>query len=76
MFWIGYAVCLLFPIPFINSTIISLWSAYGSKIMGFFTVSNAEVLATEAVTAIETIGKTPATNTVAAVAPATTTKSA
>lgn len=23
---IGYIICVLFPIPFVNSTIISLWS--------------------------------------------------
>ena len=55
-FWIGYVFAVLFPIPFINSTIISIWSVYGSKIKGLFTVSTAETIVSEAITSIETIG--------------------
>ena len=28
----GYAAAVLFPIPFLNSSIIALWAMFGSKI--------------------------------------------
>jgi len=55
-FWVGYAPSVLFPIPFLNSSIISLWSAYGAKIMSLFTISAVETEVSDAVAAIEAVG--------------------
>jgi len=46
MFWLGYAICVLFPIPFLNSSIISLWSKFGSKIINLFSSTEATIVTT------------------------------
>jgi hypothetical protein len=54
-FWIGYVVCVLIPIPFVNSTIIGLWSKFGSGIVSAFKslTSSAEASVENSVVSVE-----------------------
>jgi hypothetical protein len=42
-FLAGYALAVLFPIPFLNSGIISLWAMFGSQIMSWIKGSTGPV---------------------------------
>jgi hypothetical protein len=61
---VGYAVCVLFPVPWLSSAILTFWGAFGSKIMSFFKTVETDV---------ETEVQTSTTATVAPVAPTSTT---
>jgi len=75
LFWLGYALCLLFPLPFVNSYIISLWSKFGSNIVSFFkglvgkTSSEVSTLVSNTVSTIENDVVTTATVSVTNVTP-------
>lgn len=50
--FIGYATAVLFPVPFLNSTIIAAWSKFGSKITALISGTTTTV-ETTVETAIE-----------------------
>lgn len=39
----GYAICVLFPIPYLNAAIIDVWAKVGTKLTTLFAGSQSEI---------------------------------